>query len=300
MPESATAGTLAELVKDWQPPVVATSRRVDPWPAAAFADLVDAEHPATGDGDPLPPLWHWLLLLPHPRTSEIGDDGHPAEGPFLPPIPGRRRMAAGGRLHRYGDIPFGAVLHSRSSVASVTPKAGRSGEMLFVTVRSELTVGHSTAGTSSSGVVAVEEQDFVYRSEPEGTPRRRTPRPDTGEPEPDAQWRLRLPTDSVLLSRFSALTYNGHRIHHDHPYTTTVEGYPDLVIHGPLMALLALELPRRHAPHDRVSAVEYRLSRPAFLPSPIVATGDRDGDQAAITVAAEGAKPSLTATVRFR
>jgi 3-methylfumaryl-CoA hydratase len=288
------AADLAELVRDWSPPSVEFSRRVDPWSAAAFADLIDADPPVLDDGAPLPPLWHWFTLLPHPRTTEIGEDGHPADGPFLPPIPARRRMIAGGRLYQHRAIPFGAVLHRRSKVTAVTPKAGRTGEMLFVTTRHELTVGDDPA------VVAVEEQDVVYRSEPEGTERRVVRRPTGGEPDPGGEWRLRLPTDSVLLSRFSALTYNGHRIHHDFPYVTAVEGYPDLVIHGPLMALLALELPRRNAPRDHVSGFEYRLSRPAFIPSPVLATGDRKGDEATVAVAAEGVAPSLTAVVRFR
>jgi len=112
--------------------------------------------------------------------------------------------------------------------------------------------------------------------------------------------RLRLATDPVLLARFSALTYNGHRIHYDTPYATGVEGYPDLVIHGPLLALLALELPRRSAPDAVVAEFTYRLVRPAFHPSRIVAAGSRDGDAAEFAVAAEGAGPSLTGTARFR
>lgn len=307
MPESPAA-RLADLVQDWHPPVVTSSRRVDPWPAAAFADLIDADPPALDDGDPLPPMWHWFHLLPHPRTAEIGEDGHPADGPLLPPIPGRRRMFAGGRLQWHAPIPVGSELHSSSEVTSITPKSGRSGEMLFVTVRTELRVG---SGTGGGDVAAVEEQDIVYRSEPEGAERRTVPRPDADQPAPAGEWQLRRPTDSVLLSRFSALTYNGHRIHHDHPYTTTVEGYPDLVIHGPLLALLALELPRRYAPGDTVSRFEYRLARPAFLPSTIVASGDRergsgadgagDGtDRATISVGAEHVLPSLTATAEFR
>ena len=288
---------LADLVRDWDPPTVRTSRRVDPWPAAAFADLVDAAPPELGDGAPLPPLWHWFELLEHPRTADLGEDGHPADGPLLPPVPDRRRMFAGGRFTQHAPIPFGAVLHGSSAVTSVTPKSGRSGEMLFVSVRQELRVGDDPA------VVAVEEQDIVYRSEPDGAQRRVVPRPAGGEPEPDGAWRRRLGTGSVLLSRFSALTYNGHRIHHDHPYTTTVEGYPDLVVHGPLMALLALELPRVHAPADTVAEFGYRLTRPAFLPSTLIAAGDRDGDDpgaATVAVAAEGVAPSLVATVRFR
>lgn len=291
MPDSATTD-LAELVRDWDPPTVRTSRRVDPWPAAAFADLLDAPAPPLDDGDPLPPMWHWLYLLEHPRTAEIGEDGHPADGPLLPPLPGRRRMFAGGRLELTGDIGIGGELHGSSSVTSVVPKSGRSGPMLFVTVRSELTVD----GT----VVGVEEQDIVYRSEPDPGARRVVERPASDGPDPDGEWRVRLSTGPVLLSRFSALTYNGHRIHHDRPYVTEVEGYPDLVIHGPLMALLALELPRRHAPGDRVAAFTYRLVRPAFVPSPVVAAGTRAGGTVDVTVAASGADPSLTATVRLR
>lgn len=293
MAETATTGRLADHVRDWHPPVVETERRVDPWPAAAFADLLDAPPPGLADGDPLPPMWHWLYLLPHPSSAEIGEDGHPADGPLLPPIPGRRRMFAGGRLRHLAPIPVGATLRGRTEVVSTTPKVGRSGEMLFVTARTEMTAD------GGDTVLAVEEQDIVYRSEPSGTRRRTTPRPDTEGPDPAGAWSLRRSTDSVLLSRFSALTYNGHRIHHDLPYCREVEGYPDLVIHGPLLALLSLELPRRHAPGEHVAGFGYRLVRPAFLPSTIVAAGTRDGDDLAVDVAAEGAATSLTATVRF-
>jgi 3-methylfumaryl-CoA hydratase len=176
----------------------------------------------------------------------------------------------------------------------VTPKSGRTGAMLFVTVHHELTVDDDPA------VVAVEEQDVVYRAEPEGVARRVTPPPQGGEPEPEGDWRLGLPTDPVLLARFSALTYNGHRIHYDRPYVTEVEGYPDLVIHGPLMALLALELPRRYAPTESLAEVSFRLSTPAFVPATLVAAGRRDGNDVTVTVAAQGGPPSLTATARFR
>jgi 3-methylfumaryl-CoA hydratase len=302
VPVPDTAGHLADHLARWDPPTVEMARRVDPWASAAFAALIDAEPPALDEGAPLPPLWHWFTLLDHPATAAIGEDGHPADGPFLPPIPGRRRMFAGGRLHLPGEIPLGSVLHARSSVAAVTTKTGRTGEMAFVTVRRELSV--------DGAPVAVEEQDIVYRSEPgadgrprrpgRGTPRRTMERPAGDEPAPAGAWRRALPTDPVLLSRFSALTYNGHRIHYDHPYVTGVEGYPDLVVHGPLLALLALELPRLHAPDVRVTDLAYRLVRPAFSPATVVAAGDRDRDTAEIAVAAEGAAPSLTATVRLR
>jgi 3-methylfumaryl-CoA hydratase len=164
--------------------------------------------------------------------------------------------------------------------------------------------------------VGAEEQDIVYRSEPPGTEPRvlgrtvpargdnnppKPPRRDSGggEPEPEGDWRLSLDTDPVLLFRFSALTYNGHRIHYDRDYATSAEGYPERVIHGPLLALLALELPRLNAPGKTVTSFEYRLTRPAFLPSRLVSAGgpggDSSGNEATLAVAAVGAAPSLTA-----
>jgi 3-methylfumaryl-CoA hydratase len=293
MSRAGTGSVLAEALKDWQPGSVEMTRWVDPWPAAAFADLIGAPSPPPlSSGDPLPPMWHWFTLLDHPAQSELGADGHPADGPFLPPVPGRRRMFAGGRLRQDAPIPIGAELSSRSNVAGLSVKSGRSGDLAFVTLRHELAVDGARVG--------VEEQDIVYRSEPDGTAPRAVPRPETNGPEPAGAWRRELVTDPVLLFRFSALTYNGHRIHYDRPYATQVEGYPDLVVHGPLLALLALELPRVYAPDRTVRAFDYRLVRPAFAPSRIVSMGSgvrTGGSTVEVTVAAEGAAPSLTAQI---
>jgi 3-methylfumaryl-CoA hydratase len=285
-------GTVQQYLKAWRPGTVDMTRRVDPWSAAAFAGLAGTPPPPLEPGDPLPPMWHWFTLLDHPAQSGIGPDGHPAEGPFLPPIPGRRRMFAGGRLRVDAPVPVGAELSTRSGVAAVAVKSGRSGELAFVTVRHELAVDGTAVGA--------EEQDIVYRSELYGSepgtapPATARERPEAGEPEPAGEWRRELATDPVLLFRFSALTYNGHRIHYDWPYATQVEGYPDLVVHGPLLALLALELPRVHAPGRPVRTFEYRLVRPAFAPARIVAAASPDGDTIGMTVAAAGATPSLT------
>jgi 3-methylfumaryl-CoA hydratase len=283
------AEALAASLEEWRPGSVEITRRVDPWPAEAFAALLDtAAPPPLRPGDPLPPLWHWFTLLDHRPQSAIGADGHPADGPLLPPIPGRRRMFAGGRLRQDAPIPVDAQLTSRSGVAGVLVKSGRSGAMAFVTVRSELLVDGAPVG--------VEEQDLVYRSEPDGAARRAPARPDGGA-EPTGPWRLELSTDPVLLFRFSALTYNGHRIHYDHPYVTQVEGYPGLVVHGPLLALLALELPRVHAPDRPVRTLDYRLVRPVFAPSRIVGVGRPGGNAVEASVGARGGGPSLTATI---
>jgi 3-methylfumaryl-CoA hydratase len=290
MSRAAAGSVLTESLKDWRPGPAETTRRVDPWPAEAFSDLIGVPSPPPlGPGDPLPPMWHWFTLLDHPAQAELGPDGHPADGAFLPPIPGRRRMFAGGRLRMDAPILIGAELSSRTSVAGVSVKSGRSGDLAFVTVRHELVV--------DGGTVGVEEQDVVYRSEPDGTAPRTVSRPETGVPEPIGEWRLELATDPVLLFRFSALTYNGHRIHYDRPYATQVEGYPDLVVHGPLLALLALELPRVHAPDRAVRTFEYRLVRPAFVPSRIVSAGRPDGSTVGVAVGAQGAGPSLTAQI---
>lgn len=282
--------SLADALEKWEPGTARLSRRVDPWPAAAFADLIGALPPRLSHGAPLPPLWHWFYLLDHPAQSEIGEDGHPVDGPFLPPIPGRHRMFAGGRLRQDSPIPFGAELSSQSSVAKVDIKSGRSGELAFVTVRHELSVDGTAVG--------IEEQDIVYRSD-EGEPGPRVASKAPAQANVLAQasrWRSELATDPVLLFRFSALTYNGHRIHYDRPYATQVEGYPDLVVQGPLLALLAVELARIENPNRVVRSFNYRLVRPAFLPSRLVSMGQLNGDTAEITVGADGAQPSLAAT----
>ena len=285
------SGVLAKALAGWEPGTAEITRRVDPWTMAAFAGLTGVPLPPPADGDPLPPMWHWFTLIDHPAQSEIGADGHPAAGPFLPPVPGRRRMFAGGRLALDAPVPVGGNLTSRSAVTGISVKEGRSGEMAFVTVRHELSVDGTAVGA--------EEQDIVYRSEAGETIPRSVPRPETGEPEPAGPWRLELATGPVPLFRFSALTYNAHRIHYDRPYATKTEGYPDLVIHGPLLALLALELARVNAPGRPVRGFEYRLVRPAFSPARVVAAGvpAPDGATVEVSVAAAGAMPSLTGRI---
>ncbi len=287
---------VADSVRAWRPGRAEMTRRLEPWPAEAFAGLIGAPPPSLRRGDPLPPMWHWFTLLEHPAQSELGADGCPVSSPFRPPVPARGRMFAGGRLRQVLPIPVGAQLSRRSSVAAVRVTAGRSGELAFITIRHEL---------AANGVLAgVEEQDIVYRLGPADSPQGGPPGPpgppdDGTAPALDGKWRRELAIDPVLLFRFSALTYNGHRIHYDRPYATEVEGYPDLVVHGPLLALLALELARVHTPDRPVRAFEYRLVRPAFAPATIVSLGRPDGDAAAVVVGAKDAAPSLTGEIRY-
>jgi 3-methylfumaryl-CoA hydratase len=261
----------ASAIAGWSPSPVETTARIDAWPAAAFAALLDQPSPVARDGDPLPPLWHVFHLLDHPAQADLEPDGHPASGAFQPPMPDRRRMFAGGRLAVAAPLRVGDVVTRRSRMLSATPKQGRSGASVFVTVRSEFLV--------DGVVVQTEEQDFAYRSQAPGAARG-IPAPEPAA-EPGPEPAVRVAADPPLLFRFSALTFNSHRIHYDHPYVTGVEGYPGLVVHGPLLALLALEVPRRLAPECRVTAFRYRLTRPAFAGRDIVAGGDPGGAVAA-------------------
>ena len=278
--------TLADLVADWHPAPVEATDRIDPWPMGAFAALLDQPPP-----EALPPLWHWFSFLDAPPQAELGEDGHPADGHFLPPIPDRRRMFAGGRLEFHAPLRLGADVVRRTRLTSVTPKSGRTGDLLFVTVRSEF--------ESDGGLAVVEEQDIVYRQQAAGAaPARPAELPPAEEPAPaDGPWRVALAPDPRVLFRFSALTYNTHRIHYDQQYASDVEGYPGLVVHGPLLALLLLELPRRTAPERRVTAFEYRLQRPAFAGRPVLAEGVPDDDGVQVGAGVPGGPPSVTGRI---
>jgi 3-methylfumaryl-CoA hydratase len=275
---------LNEAVAGWEPGEVQTSEVVGAWPSAAFSAMLELPGPVARAGDPLPVLWHWFHFLETPRQSELGEDGHPAEGRFMPPIPDRRRMIAGGRVAVRSPIVIGQEITRRSELASVTVKSGRSGQMVFVTTRHEFLHGNE--------VLLTEEQDVVYRSQPTGQQRGLVAGGTDAEPEHD--WRIRAGTGPELLFRFSALTYNTHRIHYDEPYVIGVEGYPGRVVHGPLLALLLLEIPRRHA--DRpVAAFDYRLSSPVFSGAAVLIHGRRGDDgRLALSGMPEGGRTSVT------
>jgi 3-methylfumaryl-CoA hydratase len=218
-----------------------------PEPVEALAGLLDIDPPHAGE---VPPLWHWLYLLERPPERALGEDGHPTAGIPAPPGPGRRRMFAGGRVDTHRLLRLGEPATRRTTVASTAEKQGRSGTLTFVTVRHEIEqLGH---------LAVTEEQDIVYR-----TPGPALPAPAVPEPAavPARLPSLRLEVDSRLLFRFSALTYNTHRIHYDQEWARR-EGYDDLVVHGPLQALLMGELMRRSGIPLTGSRYSYRLVAP--------------------------------------
>lgn len=242
-------------------------------PAAALAAALDLPPRPWAEGDALPPLWHWLYAQPAYRASDLGPDGHARLGGFLPPMPvgmsAPRRMWAGGRLVFHAPLRIGQVLQRRSVVEQVQAKQGRSGPLVFVTVRHALHV----AGQAAPALV--EHHDIVYRSGAAVAPGA-VAAPSgaevTAPPEAPA-WSRTLVPDPVLLFRYSALTFNGHRIHYDRRWATEVEGYPGLVVHGPLIATLLLDLLQRQLPAATLRRFEFRAQGPAFDGSALTLQG---------------------------
>jgi 3-methylfumaryl-CoA hydratase len=242
-------------------------------PARALAATLDTAAPASGE--PLPPLWHLLYFLPLAPGAEIGSDGHPRRGGFLPPVTLPRRMWAGSRFTFPGPVRIGDPLARQSRILNVTAKHGRSGELVIVTVRHEI--------ATDAGVAITEEQDILYREAPAGASAA------PGEPAPgDAEWSRMLTADPVLLFRYSALTFNSHRIHYDHPYATEVEGYPAPVVHGPLTLTLLLDALQRQHPSMAIASLSVRAMRPLFAGVPFRLEGRLAPDGGADLWAVDG------------
>lgn len=237
---------------------------IQPGPAIALAATLDHDTGPSRDGDELPPLWHWLYFLPVHRRSAVGPDGHPQRGGFLPPIVQPRRMWAGSSLEFKHPLRFGDSITRNSRIVDINAKQGRSGELVFVKLRHQV--------SNQLGLAVVEQQDIVYRDHPR-----------SGEPMPppvaapdEATWSDEIRTDAVLLFRYSALTFNGHRIHYDRPYATDVEGYRGLVVHGPLIATLLLDRLHHHLPGATIAAFTFRALRPVIEGTPFFACGRID------------------------
>jgi 3-methylfumaryl-CoA hydratase len=259
-------------LRDWIGKTQAVEDFIAPWPARALIATLDEADPEPRMGDPLPPLWHWLYFLEAAPMSKIGPDGHGERGEFLPPIPLPRRMWAGSRFTFQGEpLRIGDTARRQSEIKSIEPKTGSSGAMVFVTVRHTL--------TGAKGTALLEEHDIVYReaAKPGETAREPKPAPT------DSTAAKTIVPDPVLLFRFSALTFNGHRIHYDQPYVTGAEGYPGLIVHGPLMGLLQIELARRANPGRTPASFEFRALSPAFAGAPFTVAARTEADGAVTT-----------------
>lgn len=231
---------------------VVRTELIIPGPSEALANLLGTDIPT----DELPPLWHWIHLLEKRPHADLGPDGHPTFGIPAPPGPGRRRMFAGGRVRTHAPLVFGTPATRTTWVTATKEKEGRTGPLTFVTVRNEYTQG--------GRVCIVDENDIVYRTPGSSL----AMAADTPQGQPVSAPRepaLTLTVDEALLFRFSALTYNAHRIHYDH-YWVREEGYDDLVVHGPLQALMMGELVRRCGGGLVGKQFAYRLISPMIGP----------------------------------
>ena len=248
-----------------------------PEPARALADLLGVPVPELGAG--LPPLWHWVYLLDRPALADLGPDGHPVRGTLpAPPGPGRRRMWAGGRVAVTGPLRCGEPATKRTRVLAVTEKDGRSGHLTFVTVGVQVLQG--------GAVVVAEEQDIVYRDAAVQAP---SPAPQSpGSVVPAGQGEREIGISPALLFRFSALTYNAHRIHYDRDYCRDVEGYPGLLTHGPLQALAMAEAARAAGGtvgRTGNASFAYRLVSPLFDDQGLIVSAVQGPDGTTVTAA---------------
>ncbi len=241
-------------LQDWVGRSEVVSDVATPTPYAALSATFDREAGRPPAGTVLPALWHWLYFLPLHRQSEIGPDGHARRGGFLPPVPLPRRMWAGSQFEFHQPLCIGDEMTRTSTIESVTEKQGRTGPLVFVKVR------HEIRRQGQAEVALTEFHDIVYRE---------AARADEVAPPPrlapaTSTWEKKWVPDDVLLFRYSALTFNGHRIHYDRKYVTEVEGYPGLIVHGPMVATMLLDLLRHQMPQAQVERYEFRAVRPVF------------------------------------
>lgn len=253
-----------EYLRGWVGKQHIMEQMLDPFQARGLAGLLDHEQ-APGVGEALPLPWHWTYFLDTPTRTNTGIDGHPQRGGFLPPVPLPRRMWAAGRLQVDSPLLVGQPARKVSTVRSVELKEGKTGPLIFVNLDHELYQG---------GCLCLrEEQSLVYRQAsivPAPLP--------SGELAPVmADWSHIVTPDPVLLFRFSALTYNGHRIHYDRDYATQQEFYPALVVHGPLLVTLLLDLLLRELPKAKIKEFRFRAMRPAFDTDVIRLCGQVEG-----------------------
>jgi 3-methylfumaryl-CoA hydratase len=256
-----------------------------PGPLRRLTALLDA---TVVDPQYVPPLGHWLFFLPDTPQRALGSDGHAAKGGFLPPVPLPRRMWAGGRLTFHSQIPVGSTLVRHSHITSVEHKLGSTGDIVFVTIHHRI---------SADGTLCLEEeQDLVYRSIPPAAtlaPLAHT-EPRGGEV---LAWRV---PDPVLLFRYSALTFNAHRIHYDREYCREVEGYPGLVVHGPLIATLMMDAFQRAAPGARLDRFRFRAISALYDHETLAVAGAIDAGTATLTAGLSGDRDCMSAEFAFQ
>jgi 3-methylfumaryl-CoA hydratase len=273
-----------ESFRDWIGRTETVSDPLAATQAQAVQALLDSDAEPAAEGDALPPAWQWFHFLPRAPQARLGSDGHPQRGGFLPPIPHPRRMFAGARMRLHAPLRLGGPAQRIGTIRDVVVKEGKSGSLAFVTVAYRFEQG--------GRLCIEEEQDIVFREPGAAVP---APVPAALPPLPEGAWSRSVEPDSRMLFRFSALTFNAHRIHYDRPYAMTEEGYPGLVVHGPLTAVLLLDLVRRHSPRP-VLAFSFRGQAPLFDGAPVRLVARLDGDEVALEAQGPDGRVALSAS----
>ncbi|WP_415806417.1 MaoC family dehydratase N-terminal domain-containing protein [Bordetella muralis] len=281
---------MSELYAAWVGREESRTEYVNVNTVAAMAATLDWEK-TPAQGEALPPGWQWLFFNGAARRSGLGTDGHPQRGGFLPPIELPRRMWAGSRIRYLNDLPIGEQATRQSRILKVENKVGKRGSLWFVTVQ------HTT--TCQQRDCIVEEQDIVYReATPVTTATSASATPvKPARHEEIAQWGREVWPDTTLLFRYSALTFNGHRIHYDQAYARQEEGYPDLVVHGPLTATLLQQFALEYGDGRQLSSFDFRGVSPLFVAHPFQLEG-READDGSVDVWARGPDGELAMSAK--
>lgn len=276
---------MARDLEDWIGGTESARDVLTPGLAQAMLATLDRDAPYPEPGFEAPQGIHWMLAQPKVAMSGIGPDGHPERGDFLPPVALPRRMWAGSRVDFLAPLRVGDDIERTSTVAAVTEKEGRSGSLVFVDVDHETRAGGTPA--------VAERQTIVYRGAGGGSA------PPRAAPGGDWDWRRQVTPDEVLLFRYSALLFNAHRIHYDLDFATRREGYPGLIVHGPLTATLLLDLAARKLGDNALAHFQFRGVSPAFSGDPLILLGRQEG--ADIVLAAENGEgnPVMTASAHI-
>lgn len=280
-----------EKLKDWIGNTETFEDRASVLPVHGYAALLDKSD-TPKEGDPIGPMGHWFFFKPVAPASQIGPDGHPARGGFMPPVPLPRRMFAGARTTYHKDLIIGEKMRREASITNVTIKEGRTGTLVFCTVKNDF--------HGENGLALEEEHDIVYRDNPPADAKGGNSGKTNTAPD-DHAWIREITPDPVMLFRYSAITFNGHRIHYDRKYVTEVEGYPGLIVHGPLTAGLLLELALDNNPGKNLTGFRFQARAPLFDIAPFKVAGKpgAEGDTAELwSVTPEGNLGTL-ATATF-
>ncbi len=241
--------------------------------------------PVFSFGDTVPPLLHFCLAQPIAPTQGLGEDGHPKRGEFLPPVPLPRRMWAAGRIEFSGDLHVGETVRRISRIGDVSVKAGRTGTLCFVTVDHAIEARGRT--------ILTERQDIVYRGAEAGAAPAKAP-----QPAPAGTYRETFDPSPVVLFRYSAVTFNGHRIHYDRPYATEAEGYPGLVVHGPLQATLLINFAAK-IKGSRPTQFAFRSQSPLFDGRPMTLHAEEADEKLKLWAAVEGGPVAMSAEAQW-